>query len=482
MVALDDVSFDIRRGDIHALLGENGAGKSTLIKILTGVHKEDAGEVYLNGERVHIHDMHDARRFGIGTVFQENSLLPHLSVAANVYLTREIRDRFGLIDWRRTYAECRRWCAELGVDIDPRARISDLSVAQQQIVEIVKVFSQNPSFIILDEPTSALSDNEIDHLFEIVKNMQGKGITFLYVSHRMEEIQQLCDRGTVLRDGKFVADVDDLATAKMDDIIKLIVGRDLTEKYPSRNAQIGDIVLEVENLSVPRLLYNVSFSVRRGEVLGLAGLVGSGRTTTAKAIFGAIPGKTGSIRIDNAEVRIRHPMDAIRHDIGLLPEDRKAEGLFLTKPLSWNVTFAALRKYIHFGLLNEKKVKDEVNGHVDRLSIKTPSLHQQARLLSGGNQQKVVFAKWLTADSKIYIFDEPTRGIDVGAKSEIYRIINRLAENGATIIVISSELPEILGTCDRILVFHEGRITGELTREQATQEAIMHHAIGGLRQ
>ncbi|MCD8349502.1 MAG: sugar ABC transporter ATP-binding protein [Planctomycetaceae bacterium] len=481
MVALDDVSFDIRRGDIHALLGENGAGKSTLIKILTGVHKEDTGEIYLNGERVHIHGMHDARRFGIGTVFQENSLLPHLSVAANVYLTREIRDRFGLIDWRKTYAECRRWCAELGVDIDPRARISDLSVAQQQIVEIIKVFSQKPSFIILDEPTSALSDNEIDHLFEIVKNMRAKGITFLYVSHRMEEIQQLCDRGTVLRDGKFVADVDDLATARMDDIIKLIVGRDLTEKYPVRNAQIGDVVLEVENLSVPRLLFDVSFSARRGEVLGLAGLVGSGRTTTAKAIFGAIPGKTGSIRIDNSEVRIRHPMDAIRHGIGLLPEDRKAEGLFLAKPLSWNVTFAALKKYVHFGFLNEKKVKDEVNSHVDRLSIKTPSLHQQARLLSGGNQQKVVFAKWLTADSKIYIFDEPTRGIDVGAKSEIYRIINRLAEEGATIIVISSELPEILGTCDRILVFHEGRITGELSREQATQETIMHHAIGGLK-
>jgi ABC-type sugar transport system ATPase subunit len=480
VVALENVSFDIHKGDIHALLGENGAGKSTLIKILTGVYKPDQGEIHLNGKLVHINGMYDARRLGIGTVFQENSLLPHLSVAANVYLTREIRNRFGLIDWRKTYSECRRWCEELRVDIDPRTRVSDLSVAQQQIVEIVKAFSQNPSFIILDEPTSALSDNEIEHLFEIVKNMRRKGITFLYVSHRMEEIQATCDRGTVLRDGKYVADIDDIRGASMDEIIKLIVGRALTEKFPQRNARIGEIALEVRNLSVPKLLFDISFAARRGEVLGLAGLVGSGRTTTAKAIFGAIPGKTGSIRVNNEEVNIRHPMDAIRHGLGLLPEDRKAEGLFLAKPVSWNMIFASLRKYLKYGLLDEKKVRLDAASHVERLSIKTPTLNQQTRLLSGGNQQKVVFAKWLTADSKVYIFDEPTRGIDVGTKSEIYRIINALAEDGATIIVITSELPEILGTCDRILVFHEGRITGELTREEATQEAIMRHAIGGM--
>ena len=479
VLALDDVSFDVSKGDIHALLGENGAGKSTVIKILTGVHRPDSGSVFIDGKQVDINSMHDSRRFGIGTVFQENSLLPHLDVAANVYLTREIRTPFGLIDWNKTYAECRRWCAELGVDIDPRTRVDKLSVAQQQIVEIVKVFSHNPSFIILDEPTSALSDNEIDNLFNIVKTMRGKGMTFLYVSHRMEEIQTLCDRATVLRDGRYVGDIEDVKSAGMDDIVKLIVGRSLDEKFPPRNAEIGEVVLDVKNLSVPSLLYDVSFTARRGEVVGLSGLVGSGRTTTAKAIFGAIPGKTGTVAINGREVAIHHPKDAIRNGIGLLPEDRKMEGLFLNKSVAWNMCFAALPKYIDYGLINERKVRAEVEDSIQKLGIKTPSLHQATRLLSGGNQQKIVFAKWLAANSIVYIFDEPTRGIDIGAKVEIYKIINALAENGATIIVISSELPEILGTCDRVLVFHEGRLKGEFASCDASQEAVMHCALGG---
>jgi ABC-type sugar transport system ATPase subunit len=480
--ALSDITFDIHRGEVHVLLGENGAGKSTLIKILTGVYKADGGRIILDGREIQPENILQSRKMGIGTVFQENSLVPHLTVAENVFLSREIKNKFGTIDWKRTHTECQRWISEMGIDIDSRARVRNLSVAEQQIVEIVKILSQEPSIIILDEPTSALSDHEIDNLFSIVNKLKReKGITFIYISHRMEEIKFIGDRASVLRDGHYIGLLPDLKTAKLDDIINMIVGRTLDEKFPKRDVDIGGVVLDIDDLTVAKTIYNVSFNVRAGEVLGLAGLVGSGRTSTAKAIIGMLPIKSGTVRIAGDAADIRSPNDAIKMGIAYLPEDRKREGLLLTKPVRENVTLPTLKKFKRFGSLSKRLEAVAVNGFKEMLSIKTPSIERLAKFLSGGNQQKVVFSKWLCAQTRVYIFDEPTRGIDVGSKSEIYKIINNLAGDGAAIIVISSELPEILGVCDRVVVMCEGRVAGEIDRSEATQEGIMKYAIGGVR-
>lgn len=479
--ALDDITFDINRAEVHVLLGENGAGKSTLIKILTGVYKAEEGRMLLNGREIQPENILQSRQMGIGTVFQENSLVPHLTVAENVFLSREIKNKAGIIDWKRTYRECERWIAEMGIPINPRARVRDLSVAEQQIVEIVKILSQEPSIIILDEPTSALSDHEIDNLFAIVNKLKlEKGITFIYISHRMEEIKHIGDRASVLRDGRYIGLLPDLHEARLDDIINMIVGRTLEEKFPRRDVSIGDVCFEVKDLTVVKTIYDVSFTVRAGEVLGLAGLVGSGRTSTAKAIIGMIPKKSGRILLDGKQASISTPNDAIKIGIGYLPEDRKREGLLLSKPVRENITLAALNKFKRMGVLSRAMESKTALEYKDLLSIKTPGIERLAKFLSGGNQQKVVFAKWLCAKTRVYIFDEPTRGIDVGSKSEIYKIINNLAAQGAAIIVISSELPEILGVCDRIVVMCEGRITGEVGRGEATQEKIMKYAIGGM--
>jgi ABC-type sugar transport system ATPase subunit len=418
--ALSDITFDIRRGEVHVLLGENGAGKSTLIKILTGVYKADGGRIILDGREIQPENILQSRKMGIGTVFQENSLVPHLTVAENVFLSREIKNKFGTIDWKRTHTECQRWISEMGIDIDSRARVRNLSVAEQQIVEIVKILSQEPSIIILDEPTSALSDHEIDNLFSIVNKLKSeKGITFIYISHRMEVIKFIGDRASVLRDGHYIGLLPDLKTAKLDDIINMIVGRTLDEKFPKRDVDIGGVVLEIDDLTVAKTIYNVSFNVRAGEVLGLAGLVGSGRTSTAKAIIGMLPIKSGTVRIAGDAADIRSPNDAIKMGIAYLPEDRKREGLLLTKPVRENVTLPTLEKFKRFGSLSKRLEAVAVNGFKEMLSIKTPSIERLAKFLSGGNQQKVVFSKWLCAQTRVYIFDEPTRGIDVGSKSEI---------------------------------------------------------------
>ena len=470
--ALRSMSFNIRRGDVHVLLGENGAGKSTLIKILTGVYQADeGGAIYLNDKPVKIHDTLQSRKLGIGTVFQENSLIPHLNVAENVFLTRELRGQGGFIDWRQTYEECERWIRELGVDhINPRTQVRKLSVADQQIVEIVKVFSQNPSIVILDEPTSSLSDNEIDNLFRIIETLKAKGVTFIYVSHRMEEIKRI--------GGELTGVIEDCKTADMDQVINMIVGRTLDEKFPHRESHIGDVMLEVKDLQVPNTIYDISFQVRKGEVLGFSGLVGSGRTSTAKAIVGAIPRTSGDIFIDGKKVKISSPLEAITHGIGYLPEDRKTEGLILTKSVKENISLPSLKRKFSCGvILNGAKERIEAEEYCTRLRIKTPNINRLSKFLSGGNQQKVVFAKWLCSEASIYIFDEPTRGIDVGAKSEIYQIINDLVDQGAAVIVISSELPEILGICDRIITMRDGRITANIDRSEATQEKIMSFSI-----
>lgn len=478
--ALNNISFEIRRGDVHVLLGENGAGKSTLIKILTGVYQADeGGAIYLNGESVYLSDPLHSRKLGIGTVFQENSLIPHLSVAENVFLTREPRNAAGLIDWKRMYSECDRWIRELGVNhINPRTQVRRLSVADQQIVEIVKVFSQNPSIVILDEPTSSLSENEIQNLFHIITTLKEKGVTFIYVSHRMEEIKQIGDRATIFRDGSLTGEIDDCKTADMDEVINMIVGRTLDEKFPRRESHIGKVALEVRGIQVPNTIYDISFQVHKGEVLGLSGLVGSGRTSTAKAIVGAIPRTAGDILIDGEPVKIHAPSDAIAHGIGYLPEDRKFEGLLLTKSVKENITLPSLKRKFRKGcILDGRKERAAAEEFRKKLRIKTPNINRLSKFLSGGNQQKVVFAKWLCSEASIYIFDEPTRGIDIGAKSEIYQIINDLVAQGAAVIVISSELPEILGICDRILVMRDGRITANIARCDATQEKIMSYSI-----
>ncbi len=477
--ALSDISFKIRRGEVHCLLGENGAGKSTLIKILTGVLRADSGEVLINGQKAVVTDIRQARQFGIGTVFQENSLIPHMSVAENIFLTREPRLKNGFIDYKTMYAQSVQWGERLGVNLDPRSKVRDLSVAEQQIVEIVKMFSQNPQIVILDEPTSALSDKEIVKLFDIVKRMQAQGVTFIYISHRMEEIREIGDSATVLRDGQYIASIDNLRETDMNQIITYIVGRPLDQVYPPRNVEIGEVMFEVQNLSVPKLVHQVSFQLHRGEVLGFSGLVGAGRTETAKAIFGALKKSEGQIFMEGQELHIKSPFDAIRSGIGFLTENRKEEGLFLEKSVSWNTVSASLKKIKTHGFLNFQKERTLVSEYVKTLKIKVPGIDRAVKYLSGGNQQKVVFAKWLSAGSKVYIFDEPTRGIDVGAKSEIYAIINQLAENGNGVIVISSELPEVLGVCDNIAIFHEGKLVRTLGKEEASQEKIMYYAMGG---
>ena len=477
--ALEDVSFSVKRGTVHCLLGENGAGKSTLIKILTGVLKEDSGSVFFDGEELKDRDIWITRGKGIGTVFQENSLVPHLSVSENVFLTREIRKRSGVLDFEKMKSETLRWSKELGVTLDPSAKVKDLSVAEQQIVEIVKMFSQNPKFVILDEPTSSLSDKEIENLFSIINTMKEKGVTFIYISHRMEEIKEIGDDASILRDGKYITYIEDVKTMDMNEIISYVVGRPLVQIYPERHARIGDVCFAVEGLTDNTFVKDVSFSVRRGEVLGFSGLVGSGRTETAKAIFGVSKKKNGRIFKDGKEIKIKNPTDAINHGLGFLTENRKEEGLFLNKSVSWNTVAASLDKIKTNGILSKGKERSEVNKYVEKLKIKLPSIDRAVKYLSGGNQQKVVFAKWLMRGSCIYIFDEPTRGIDVGAKTEVYKIINSLAEEGNAVIVISSELPEILGVSDRIAVFREGRLVKFLDAKDATQEKIMFYAMGG---
>lgn len=476
---LEDVSFFINRGEVHCILGENGAGKSTLMKILTGVYHAEEGEILINGERVNVCDIREARKLNIGTVFQENSLVPHMTVAENIFLTREIKNRSGLVDWKKMRSETIRWGQELGVELDPDIRVKKLTVAGQQLVEIVKVFSQNPQIVILDEPTSSLSDKEIDNLFSIIRRMQKKGVTFIYISHRMEEIKQIGNSGTVLRDGKFVVRIEDVCAMEIENIISYIVGRPLDEQFPKRKAVIGDVLLEAKNITVPGLVQDVSFQVKRGEVLGFSGLVGAGRSETAKAVFGSLRRTGGQILIDGRQVNIRSPHEAIKAGIGLLPENRKEEGLVLNKSIAWNIVFSSLGSMKGKFLLSGKREGEAVDHYTDQLHIKTTSSDKQVKFLSGGNQQKVVFAKWLCAKSSIYIFDEPTRGIDVGAKSEIYGIINDLVSGGNAVIVISSELPEILGICDRIAVFHEGSIKKIIDRKEATQENIMYYALGG---
>ena len=477
--ALDNVSFDVGKGEVHALVGENGAGKSTLMKILAGAHSMDSGEILVNGAPVHITTPQKAMDLGISIIYQEFNLVPYLNAAENIFLGREPKGTVpGFIDFKTMYSEAEKVIDQLGVKLNVRSPVNRLSIAQQQMVEIGKATSRNSTIIAMDEPSATLTEHELHALFELIRSLKEKGVSIVYISHRLEEIFEIADRVTVLRDGRLVG-TNDVADIDREEIIRMMVGRELKEVIPKVAAEVGKPALTVKNLTRNGVIHDINFTVRQGEVLGLAGLVGAGRTELARAIFGADPIDEGEISLNGDVVNIRSPRDAIRLGIGLVTEDRKALGLILGMVVRENVSLANLDALTRLGFVNRREEKKVAVQYIEDLMIKTPSTEQQVQNLSGGNQQKVVLAKWLFTQSKVLIFDEPTRGIDVGSKVEIYQLMNKLAATGAAIIMISSELPEILGMSDRILVMHEGRIAGELSREDATQEKIMSLATGG---
>lgn len=475
--ALNNVDFSVLRGETHILLGENGAGKSTLVKILSGAYHKDAGEIFFDGEPIEISTPLDAQRKGISIIYQEFNLIPGLSVAENIFLGREPVKGNRLINWRVLNENAKAILDKLHADVSPTALVATLSVAEQQFVEIAKALSFGAKLIIMDEPSATLTPAEIDRLFAVIRDLKRAGVSIIYISHHLDEIFEIGDRVTVLRDGELVA-TDDIKNVTKDMIIRWMVGRDLTNTYPPRTTTPGEVVLEVQNLSRRGELHDISFHLRRGEILGIAGLVGSGRTELVRALYGADPIDRGEIKLHGRTLAIKTPKESIKNGIGFLPEDRKQEGLVLEQSVKNNVTLANLVKVVKNGIISGSAEKAAVDEYVRNLGIRTVNQQVLIKNLSGGNQQKVVLAKWLFTDSDILIFDEPTRGIDVGAKYEIYQLMNRLTEQGKSVIMVSSELPEIIGMSDRVLVLHNGRITGEYTRDQFDQELIMKNAAG----
>lgn len=488
--ALDSVSFDLRKGELHALVGENGAGKSTLIKILGGVYSfgEYSGEILLDGKVERFTRVRDAEDNGIAVIYQELSLVKEMTVGENIFLGREPRT-FGVIRWEELYRRASEVLADLKLPIDPRTPIRNLGIGQQQLVEIAKALSHEARILVLDEPTAALSESEVESLFSILKRLRSRGVGMIYISHKLNEVFRISDRITVLRDGRTV---DTRPTAELDEgkVIAMMVGREVGDIFPVVDHRQGDIAFSVHNISVEdpsvagkRLVDNVSFSVRRGEVLGIAGLMGAGRSELLMAIFGAHAGRIGGeIRVDGSPVRIAGPADAIKHGIGFVTEDRKRFGLVLDQTILSNMTLAGLRSISGRFFTNIDAEAAAGERSMAELRVKANSIFTIIGTLSGGNQQKVVLAKWLLTNPRVLFLDEPTRGIDVGAKQEIYAHINRLAKSGLAIVLVSSELPEVLGLSDRVLVLHEGQVTGEFTRATATPEQVMACATGHAQQ
>ena len=476
VVALDDVSFKVKKGEIHALVGENGAGKSTLMKVLNGVHQADRGEILLDGEVVTIKGTTDAEKKGIGLVFQECNLINPLTVSENMFLNKLQQGKKGFIKWKELNKITQDFLDKFKFRFKATEKIEDLSASQKQMVEIAKVLYKKPRILVMDEPTSSLTVGETEHLFSIMNELKAEGITIIYISHKMDEIFSMCDTATVLRDGQVI---ETRATKDFtrDEIVERMVGRSVDVDYPRRNVELGEVVLKLDNVSREGIVENISFELRKGEILGLAGLVGSGRTEIAEAIFGAEHYEGGVIEVNGKKVVISSTADGKRNGIGLLTEDRKETGLILGYDLIRNISVTNLDKIKTGPFLDSKKERAMTTQLAQELGVKTPSMMQIARNLSGGNQQKVVFAKWLFSDVDILILDEPTRGIDVGAKYEIYLLMNKLVEAGKSIIMISSELPEVLGMCDRLVVLSGGEKAGELSREEASAEAVMRLAI-----
>lgn len=475
--ALDDVSFEIRAGEVHMLVGENGAGKSTLMKILCGAYRADRGEFFSNGEAVTIHDAGAARKFGIAVIFQDFTLVPYLDIAQNIFLGREFSSRLpGLIDRRRTYTEAKRVLDMIGFDIDPRLPVHGLGVAQQQMVEIAKALSQDARILVMDEPTAALSDHETEKLFAMIGRLKAEGVAIIYISHRLSEVFALGDRITVLRDGRKIADLSPAETTP-DQLVTSMVGRpvDTTYTRPARPTP-GDVALEVKNLSGPSGFSDINLTVRAGEIVGLCGLVGSGRTEVARAIFGADRVTSGEIRLFGEPIGGSIEDSTIR-GMALIPENRKTQGLALARSVGDNIVLAGLRKLFPSRIFVPRRALKAARAIIDKLRIATPTPRRPVGNLSGGNQQKVVIGKWLNADAKFFIFDEPTRGIDVGAKSEIFRLLDGLVHNGAAVLMISSEQIEIVHICDRAYVMRSGRIAGELPHSELTEANIVRLGI-----
>lgn len=476
--ALSDVQVDLRHGEVLALVGENGAGKSTLMKILTGIYQKDEGKITLEGSEINVTSPKQAQELGISIIHQELNLMKDLTVAENIFIGREPKGTFNLIvDDKKLNTQAKELFEKLNIDLDPKTKVQNLTVAKQQMVEIAKALSFNSKILIMDEPTTALTEIEIEALFEIINSLREKGVGIIYISHRMDELKRITDRITIMRDGTYI---DTLITAEteMSKVIQLMVGRHVyIESKPNIAAGEKETVLQMKNISTKALLKDISFELKKGEILGFAGLMGAGRTEVARVLFGADPAATGTINLHGNEVKINSPAAAVKHGIGYLSEDRKQYGLLVNMDVKSNIALSTIKDYQSKALfVSDSKIKKIAAKYVDQLKIKTPSVDQQIRLLSGGNQQKVVIAKWLQRDCDILIFDEPTRGIDVGAKGEIYKLLDELAASGKSIIMISSELPEILRMSHRIVVMAEGKITGVLSSEEATQEKIMEYA------
>jgi ribose transport system ATP-binding protein len=482
VLALDKARLTLRKGKVHVLLGENGAGKSTLIKAITGAYVPDEGEIFLEGRPVKLDNPIHARQVGISVVYQEFNLINDLDVAKNIFLGKELMTGGSFVmNNRAMYSKSEEYLDQIGAKIDPRTLIRNLGVAAQQMVEITRAISTDCKILILDEPTAVLTEQEIERLFDTVTILKARGVAIVFISHRLDEIGRIGDEVTVMRDGAYVDTLPiENGNVDIDQLVRLMVGREITNKFPKEEVSIGKEILKVENLSRAGVLKNINLTLHAGEILGIGGLVGAGRTETAKAIFGFDKADTKRVFVFGREAPIRRPRDAIKLGIGLAPEDRKAEGLNLDMSIMNNVIMACADKMSRFGILNGKRRTNVPETLVKKLRIVTPSIHQYVQNLSGGNQQKVVLAKWLAVGSRIIIFDEPTRGIDVGAKVEVYQLMNNMVREGAGIIMISSELPELLAMSDRILVMHEGQISGELTRQEATQEKILRLAAGGI--
>lgn len=481
--ALKGVDFELNAGEVMALVGENGAGKSTLIKILAGAHLADEGDIYIKGQKVDITSPRQAQQLGVAVIYQELELAEHLSVAENIYVGRETRTRLGWINFHRMNRMAKEILDELNVKVDPDTEVRRLSMARKQMVEIARALSMDAQIIIMDEPTSSLPtttssvvENEVEVLLKVIDQLRKSGKAIVYISHRMDEIFRISDRITVFRDGELVG-VRKTEQTNVDEVVSMMVGRELEDLYgkPQENG-IGDVVLEVRSLKREGLLKNISFNIRKGEILGVAGLIGAGRTDMGRAVFGVDPKDSGEFLVDGIPVKINSPQDAIKAGIGLVPEDRKDQGLFLGLGVRANISAAVTSKISQFGFIQSDQEARLAEKYISELNIRTPSMEQNTRNLSGGNQQKVVLAKWMAVNPKVLILDEPTRGVDVGAKAEIYHLMHRMAQQGMAIIMISSELPEVLGLSDRIIVMREGELTGELTREEATEEKVMAYA------
>ncbi|ADQ05868.1 ABC transporter related protein [Caldicellulosiruptor hydrothermalis 108] len=485
--ALDDVTFRVKKGEIHALVGENGAGKSTLMKILSGVYPYGtySGDIFIEGKKQHFRNIKDSEHAGVAIIYQELTLVKGMTVGENIFLGREPVVN-GIINWNKVYADSKKLFEKLNIEIDVYEKVENLGIGQQQMVEIAKAISKDSKILILDEPTAALTESETRQLFRILKDLKNHGVTCIYISHRLEEIFEIADTVTVLRDGKTIS-TDPISQLTEDEIIKRMVGRELTQRYPKVPHKAKRTIMEVRNFSVydkdnpeKKIIDNVSFEIKEGEVLGISGLMGAGRTELFMSIFGAYPGrKEGEIWLEGKKISINSPREAIEHGICYLSEDRKRYGLVLMMDIKDNILLPNYQKFANGGIINIPKSLSTALDYVGKLRIKIASPFQQVMNLSGGNQQKVIIAKWLLANPKILILDEPTRGIDVGAKYEIYNLMNQFVDQGVGIVMISSELPEILGMSDRILVMQKGKIAGELMAEEATQEKIMTLATGG---